>query len=576
MLVVRHIHCGLILYKLVTRFVHLILKRFLTYGIFLFPSFVSAEFDEVLNNKASYKTEFTKTAPINIAILQDNPPFSFVLPNKNITGLHVDIWKLWSKETGQAITFIPGNYSENIQALKNGKADFHAGLFINDKRSEWAIFSLPIDRISTGLFFHGDSNKTFSIEELVGKKIGVGKDTFQEGYLKKNHPNIQVVTFLDSKETINALLNNEIDAILSEIPFLNDQLSMLGIYGALTQHQTPIFSNTTHALIPKKNNHLLPMINQGINMLPIDKIIKMEHKWLPRYQGYFESLNKSLVSSLSLSEQHWLSQNNQFSIAVDPSGEPLEFIDEDGHHAGMSSDYVAYLSDKLSLKIHLSNNLTWAKAIEKIRRQEIDILPAVAHSLERAKFINFSEPYMSFPNVVATRKDAEYIQNIEDLKGKTLAVVNEYWLQEKFSKEHPYIVMVPVANASEGINLVNNREVFGFIDSLPVISHELQHKDGVDLKIGMYTNYNISISFGIRKGLEPLVPIINKAIKSISDNEKRRITNNWLGYQLNVGTDIFTIIVWIVPIISVLLAIIFFLFRSNHRMRMDIRRLKNN
>jgi len=38
---------------------------------------------------------------------------------------------------------------------------------------------------------------------------------------------------------------------------------------------------------------------------------------------------------------------------------------------------------------------------------------------------NFSTPYLSFPLVILTRKNAPYIGGIEDLHGKTLATINK-------------------------------------------------------------------------------------------------------------------------------------------------------
>lgn len=525
------------------------------------------------SNVQSAKLALNKDSiPLKIAIRENNSPFSIVLPNGKVTGLYADIWKVWSQVTGRPIIFLPGSYLDNIKALKNGEADFHAGLFINKDREKWAFFSMPIDRVQTGLFFHGDVIDTPSLEEMSGKTISVGQGSFQEIFIKKNYPEINLVTVLSAKNAIDRLLNMEIDAIISESAYMNVQLARLGINGALTQREQPVFTNTTHALIPTRNEHLVEIINLGIKQLPLDKIIKLEKKWLPGYPTYFETFSTSFVSSLSMEEQEWLLNNDHFVLGVDPVWRPFEFIDEKGAYSGITSEYVARVAERLSIEMTPAKRLTWAEVIEKVKNGQLDILPGVSPSKEREEYLVFSDSYVNFPTVVVTRSGFKHIQSMNDLSGKLVAVAEGYLIIDLLKNNHPGIEIKLVENISEGLQSVQDKEVFGYIDNLAAITHYTRANQMDEIRVAFITPYEDSISFGIRKGLEPLVPIINKALASISAKERKAITNSWLEVRVNVGTNIITIVSWGLPIFMVLVSIILYVLRSNNRMQMEIKR----
>ncbi len=67
-----------------------------------------------------------------------------------------------------------------------------------------------------------------------------------------------------------------------------------------------------------------------------------------------------------------------------------------------------------------------------------------------------------------------------------------------------------------------------------------------------------------------MVPILNKALKQITERERKEIVNRWLSVRVSVGTDILTILRWSVPGILVFIFIIAFVLRSNKRMQREI------
>jgi len=162
-----------------------------------------------------------------------------------------------------------------------------------------------------------------------------------------------------------------------------------------------------------------------------------------------ESTNQAVA--LDNEEKRWLSEQGTFTLGVDPSWAPFEFVDDDGKYSGIGSGYIDLTSQRLGVDFKALPGLTWTEVIRKARLGQIDILPTIARTPKREKFLNFTKPYITFPMVIATRKDAAFVDSIAGLEGKRVGVVKGYVSQELIENDHKSVNLVLVKNLSEGL-----------------------------------------------------------------------------------------------------------------------------
>jgi signal transduction histidine kinase/ActR/RegA family two-component response regulator len=514
--------------------------------------------------------EKDKKQPLKIATLKENPPFSFVLPDGSMSGYYIEFWRLWSEVNQIPIEFIPSSLLESLDAIKYRQVDFHTGLFINDERKKYGDFSLPIHRLSTGVFFAVGTDSRLLLRQLDNKKIAVQLGSFQESYLRQNYSNLNIITFENVPDTFNKLLSNEIDAIVGEIPHFDAELGKMGLRGVFSLSDEKLLTNDVHAFVPKNRPEIIDKINAGIQKIPVSQLIEMEQKWLPIGSNFYKNIANIDMPSLTLSEQQWLLENQNLILGVDPDWSPFEFIDADKKYSGIVSEYVDIIQEKLSIKMSPSHQKLWTDALELSKFGKIDVLTAIVKSKERERFLNFTEPYLFFPAVIATRKEGVFVQSIDDLSSQKVAVVKGYAVKDLLIEKHPEISLYDVASVTEGLRLLAKGDVDAFIDNLAVITHEINNNNLNNLKVAAFTPYKLELSMGVRKGLEPLVPILNKVLATISNKQKATISNNWLALKVNVGTELKTIVIVGVPVVAVFLIIILFVIRANRRMMFEI------
>ncbi|PCI70100.1 MAG: hypothetical protein COB38_07640 [Gammaproteobacteria bacterium] len=524
--------------------------------------------NEIQSNKRSLKN--ISKGGITIAFNNNDAPFSFLLTNGKPAGLYIDIWKRWSEINKIQIEFVGGSHQESIDSLRDGLADLHAGLFKSESRATWASFSAPIAKINSNLFFNGDTLDFPTLNQLDGKTIAVGKDTFQANYLRQEFPNIQLSEFVDGGDITDLLLSNKIQAIFAETPFMQSHLGRLGLVGVIVASQETVLANKVHGLVLKDNIDLMNIVNSGLSQIPIVDLRNIERKWLSR-EGSFFTNTKVSMANLSNKEINWLINNDKFSLGISPNLTPIEWLDEDNKYKGVSADFVKIISTNLDVDMVPIKDVTWNEIIEKIKLGEVDILPTVVRTKSRDNYINFTKPYVSFPLVIASSKKSDFIQGLDDLVGRVVGVEESSSSEETLRNNHPELNVTSVGTVYEGLEWLKEGKIDAFVHGLAPITYQLNTGDFENLKIAAFTPYKVDISMGVRKGLEPLIPILNKALSNITEREKNQIMNSWLSVKVNFGTQLVTVLYWALPILLLLFLIIFWVYRSNRMLQREIK-----
>ena len=238
---------------------------------------------------AQESSKVIQPEPIKIVFVKDNAPFSFLLPDGTPTGLYVEFWQLWSEVNSIPVELIPETIKNNFSLLRSLDVDLHVGLFTSEERRVWGDFSLPIHKVDTGIFFQSSVNLLPRLQDLAGQKVGVQKETFQQRFLEKNYPNIDLVLFSDSKDALLDLLNHKIVAIVSEVPYMNAQIAKIELTGVFRRSDEVILTNEVYGFMPKGNKDILKLIDAGIQQMPVAEIIALEKKWFPQLEPFLPS-----------------------------------------------------------------------------------------------------------------------------------------------------------------------------------------------------------------------------------------------------------------------------------------------
>ena len=253
-------------------------------------------------------------------------------------------------------------------------------------------------------------------------------------------------------------------------------------------------------------------------------------------------------------------------MVQDPGWAPIEFSDKRGIPSGMSNDYLNLVEQRLGIKFVRIHNLSWQEAYSRLKRWEIDMTTCVAMTPERNKFWAFTKPYMIVPIVIVTQSNVTYISTMKELAGKKVAVVDGYAVDDWIPKDFPEIRLVRVKTTQDGLKLLQRNEVFAFIDNMLIVGYHHTQLNTINIKIAGETPYVNAQCMAVRKDWAILAGIIQKALDSISDQERNDIYMKWLPirYEHGFNYNLF----W--KILIVLAGILFTLILWNKKLSQEI------
>lgn len=241
--------------------------------------------------------------------------------------------------------------------------------------------------------------------------------------------------------------------------------------------------------------------------------------------------------SLTPQESTYLREKKLIKICVDPNWMPLEAIGEDGNHVGMAADILNLIKAKTAVDFALVPSDTWVKSMELARLRECDMFPMAIETPKRKTILDFSTPYVSSPMVVATKSSEVFIDNLEEMEGKKLSLVEGYAFVELIKMQYPRIDIVEVATLKEGIELVREGKVAGHLEPLITLAYTLREEGVTDVKIGGKFDEEWSLRIATRNDEPLLKTIMQKALESIEENEIQAIYDKWLAVKFDGNTD---------------------------------------
>ncbi|MCM8526899.1 MAG: transporter substrate-binding domain-containing protein, partial [Lentisphaeraceae bacterium] len=236
--------------------------------------------------------------------------------------------------------------------------------------------------------------------------------------------------------------------------------------------------------------------------------------------------------NLTDEEKKWLAEHPVIKVANEDDWPPFDYS-EKGKALGLTISYVDLLFSKLGIQAEYINGYSWNELLEKSKNYQIDLMPCIWYATERTEFLNYTSAYISNPQVIVVNKKNKSITKVSDLKGKKVAFMEDYATTDKILDAYPEIIPVPVKSPLEALLLVNLGSADACIDSIGLVSYQIEKNLLSGLKIAgrleMDGVENINnLYMAVRKDWPLLHSALQKAMNSLTEEEKLSLHDKWL------------------------------------------------
>ena len=213
--------------------------------------------------------------------------------------------------------------------------------------------------------------------------------------------------------------------------------------------------------------------------------------------------------ALTQEELSWIAEHPVINVRVSSSYPPFEFF-YDGTYQGLAYDYLVTLGQRLGLNLQPVTDMAWGDALQRIKDKDgVDLILLITHTPERESFLNFTRDYITFPEVIFTRKGGQFVSGFKDLEGRLVATENDFVESEQLLRDISQVRLLETDTTAAALEAVALGKADAYIGSLAVGSYLIDKLGLVNLKIAAPAPYGKdSYAMGVRKDWPELVNIL--------------------------------------------------------------------
>jgi len=490
-------------------------------------------------------------------------PLDFLLGNKPV-GFSIDYLNLIAKKVGFKIEYVTGlSWDALLEGLKEKQIDISHSIIETSERSEYLNFTKPYLDLPWVYYGRRGSGSINSIKDLEGKKIGVVIESIPWSIYKNEYSYLDLTEFSSAIEALKSLSSGSIDVYAELLP--------IGNY-TITQNLIDDLEVIGNKFYPENENEdrirlaarkdwpiLISILEKGMDAITAEELLALNTKWSTRS-------NEKDTLILSREEKEWLSKNNTIKVAAIDNVMPYQIIDNQDNVSGLATDYIKLIFNKLNLELKWVKNEKFSDAIEKTKADKIQIIPIITPTEERRSEFLMTDSYASGAHMIFARNDVNLVSNIDELANKRFIQIKGYAINEWLNKKIPNIIKTEVESVEEALKKISSGEADILVDDIITTSYYIEKNGYTNIKIIGATDYIAAAAIGINKKYPLLASSIQKALSSITQQEKAAISNKWHVLKSETVVD-YTVLF---KYLGVALLIIVFILYWNQKLRSEI------
>ncbi|AOY58416.1 two component system response regulator [Desulfococcus multivorans] len=262
---------------------------------------------------------------------------------------------------------------------------------------------------------------------------------------------------------------------------------------------------------------------------------------------------------LTPEEQAYLAESGPITVCPDPDWMPFEYMDDKGNFTGIAKDLMGLIEARLGIRFTYVVARDWDEAVAMSKAGEVLILPFLNQTPKREQWLIFTEPLLLDPNVFITREEHPFITNAAQLTDESVVLPSGTSTEERVREDFPNLTIVNVPTENEVFEAVSHRKADLTLRPLIIAAYTIRKEGFFNLKIAGQApeSYGNHLRMGILKSEPMLRDIINRAIATITHEERESIVNRHVNVKIVRPMD-YAFVLRIAGVLALLIGISFY------------------
>jgi len=493
-------------------------------------------------------------------------PYIIVSDTGTISGYDADVLALINTISGANFVLEAGEWADMQSRAKSKEIDGLSTGAVHAERKEYLNFSDSYIDMKRILLTSIDNPKNIhSIGDLKGKTIAIHASNLIDEKLAQKFNQSKILRLKHLEDVISSVITGDADAMFgngSTFYIAND----IGIPYLV---RVAILDDTLSLAFGVRKDwpEAISIINKSLRYIGKHKLLELKNRWF-----FVKSIVKNSKPILTIEERNYLKNKEKITMCINPDWMPFEAMHKD-KYVGINSDFIKIIQKTIGIPIHIVKTENCSKSIEAAKERRCDIVSLVMPTLSRREFLNFLTPYIDAPLIIVGKSDKRSILDIHHIEKSKIAVVKDSVIANIIKNNYPNLELVEVANVQEGLQKVEDNEVFAFAGTSVSIEYYFQDGSYSEFKTIGHFDEKLSLGLAVRNDDSILNIILKKLIFNISLEEKQSIMKKWfsLKYEKNFDNTLFWKFLVFIAIIGLFLVYRQYdLRRTNRRLKQEI------
>ena len=459
-------------------------------------------------------------------------PYSFIDKSGHYAGLAVDVLKEIGAMTGLTFEPVYGlNWQDIETGARNRTLDVVATMVKTANRTTFMNFTDIYISTPLVIMARKGDNRILSASDLDGRTVAFVRHYSTSEKVLREHPAVIPKRVETPLQGLKAVAVGEADAYVGVLGVNTHLARQYGLANIRVAAQYGVERNGQRLAVRSDWPELRTILQKALDNLDPANMAAIYEKWVPVLYDPAAS-NRVRPFRPSEKEVQWLDSRKEIRIGAMSDWPPMDFVDADGNPQGIGADFLRAVNRRLKGKITIVSG-DWSDLLKKVADGQLDGVIGITPSPEREKSFHFTKPYVVVPHTFFARKDVPFIESVSQLAGKHIAVERNFFLAGMFRQRHPNIALKLYDTTAQALDAVVRHEAEAYIGNRAAAIYTIQNELISTLKAhGTFAETESVNAIGVRKNEPILRDILQKALDSLTPQERRLILKDWVAPEL--------------------------------------------
>lgn len=472
------------------------------------------------------------------------------------------------------VTLRPRVYDDNrslLQAACRGEVDIITDVSRTPERERCLVFSRPYYEGQAVIVTRNDDQGAASPSNATTARYAVEEGFFMAHQLRERHPAASFVYVANTAQALRAVAGDKADIYVGLRPAVEYEINKASLSNLvmLEAHAEPM--GELRFAFPRGRTALRQSIDEALQKISREERIGLLSQSV---QVGSSPVANSTSFVLSKSEREFLAALPPLRVAVDVRWDPFSYLDETGRPTGILPEYWAYLARTLGLRFKPHPYDGPVAARDAFASGAIDVLMVAAAGAAKVDLPHVTRPVETYPVVVVGPQNAASVKALTDLAGLKVAVVDGSGDDSELRRRVPSITLVHTHAILEAMRIVHEGKADALVGNLAVVDLPIQGEYAGVLKVLGPAGYSQSIGFQVAPRFEPLIPLIDRALGVMNEEQRRAIRNRYLAVNYHFTPTWYEVARKIAPFLLAGTAGLIVLLHAFFRLRREVRHRK--